>query len=129
MRAAIALRRPISRRTVGRILDADAIKPWRYEHWIFPRDPRFAPKAGRVLDLYAGLWQGERLDPEDRILSADEKTSIQARIRCHASLGRLQLYEELSNSHPYPFDWKFDRKKLTEFLRRLAAKQAAQDAR
>ena len=40
-----------------------------------------------MLDLYAGLWQGERLDPEDRILSADEKTSIQARIRCHASLG------------------------------------------
>lgn len=253
-RARVALSRPISRRTVGRILDADAIKPWRYEHWIFPRDPQFAAKAGRVLDLYAGLWEGERLDPEDRIISADEKTSIRARIRCHASLGpgpkrprrvepeyrrggalqylaawdvqeglimgrceaktgivpfgrlvqqvmerpeyrraarvfwvvdngsshrgeaaarrlrraygnailvhlpvharwlnqveiyfsliqrkvltpndfsdlqdvesRLHLYEELSNRDPRPFDWRFDRMKLTAFLRRLAARQA-----
>ena len=60
----LALGKPISRSTVWRILDADAIKPWRYEHWIFPRDPRFAEKAGRVLDLYAGLWQGQRLGPE-----------------------------------------------------------------
>jgi hypothetical protein len=40
-----------------------------------------------VVDLYAGLWRDERLDPEDRIISADEKTGIQARRRCHASLG------------------------------------------
>ena len=40
---------------------------------------RFAPRAGRVLDFYAGLWEGERLDAEDRILSSDEETSIQAR--------------------------------------------------
>jgi hypothetical protein len=86
-RARAALHKPISRRTVGRILAADAIKPWRYEHWIFPRDPQFAAKAGRVLDLYAGLWEGERLDPFDRILSSDEKTSIQARLRCHPTLG------------------------------------------
>ena len=39
-----------------------------------------------MLDLYEGYWQGERLDPFDRIISADEKTSIQARIRCHPSL-------------------------------------------
>jgi hypothetical protein len=81
------LGQPISRSTVWRILDADAIKPWQYEHWIFPRDPQFAAKAGVILDLYAGLWQDERLDPEDRIVSADEKTSIQARVRCHATLG------------------------------------------
>jgi hypothetical protein len=85
-RARAALGRPISRSTVWRVLDADAIKPWQYEHWIFPRDPQFAAKAAVILDLYAGLWQGERLDPEDRILSADEKTSIQARVRCHATL-------------------------------------------
>lgn len=86
-RAHEALGRSISRSTVWRILDADAIKPWQYEHWIFPRDPQFAAKAGLIVDLYAGLWQGERLDPEDRIISADEKTSIQARIRRHATLG------------------------------------------
>jgi hypothetical protein len=80
------LGKPISRRSIGRILDSDAIKPWRSEHWIFPRAADFASKAGRVLDLYAGLWQDERLDPFDRILSADEKTSIQARIRRHPTL-------------------------------------------
>ena len=29
-------------------LDADAIRPWLYRSWIFPRDKRFAEKAGRV---------------------------------------------------------------------------------
>ena len=86
-RAAKALGKPISRSTIWHILDADAIKPWQYEHWIFPRDPQFAAKAGVILDLYAGLCQDKRLDPEDRIISADEKTSIQARVRCHATLG------------------------------------------
>jgi DDE superfamily endonuclease len=76
----------ISRSTVWRILDTDALKPWRYKYWIFPRDPHFAAKAGPILDLYAGLWQGQPLGPKDHILSADEKTSIQARRRCHPSL-------------------------------------------
>jgi DDE superfamily endonuclease len=79
------LGKPISRTTVKRILDEDAIKPWQYEHWIFPRAPDFFAKAAVVLDLYEGYWQGERLDPFDRIISADEKTSIQARLRCHAT--------------------------------------------
>lgn len=81
-----ALGTPISRSTVWRILDTDAIKPWRFKYWIFPRDPQFAKKAGPILDLYAGLWQGQPLGPKDYILSADEKTSIQARLRCHPSL-------------------------------------------
>jgi len=81
------LNKPISRSTVWRILDEDAIKPWQYEHWIFPRAANFFEKAAVVLDLYEGYWQGERVDPFDRILSSDEKTSIQARIRCHPTLG------------------------------------------
>jgi len=85
-RASAALGRTISPSTVWRILDADAIKPWRYKYWIFPRDPQFAEKAGRVLDLYAGLWEDQPLGPDDYIISSDEKTSIQARIRCHPSL-------------------------------------------
>jgi hypothetical protein len=85
-RACQALGKPISRSTVWRILATDAIKPWRYKYWIFPRDPRFAEKAGPILDLYAGLWQGQPLSPKDHILSADEKTSIQARRRCHPAL-------------------------------------------
>jgi hypothetical protein len=85
-RACTVLGTPISRSTVWRILDTDAIKPWRYKYWIFPRDPHFADKAGPILDLYAGRWQGEPLGPKDHILSADEKTSIQARRRCHPAL-------------------------------------------
>jgi len=72
---------PMSRSTIWRILDRDALKPWRYRSWLFPRDPQFAEKAGRVLDLYAGVWEGQPLHPDDCILSADEKTSIQARRR------------------------------------------------
>ncbi len=86
-RAREALGKPISRSTVWRILNTDAIKPWRYKHWIFPRDPRFARKAGPILDLYAGFWQRRPLGPGDYILSADEKTSIQARVRAHPSSG------------------------------------------
>jgi hypothetical protein len=86
VQASKALAKPISPSTVWRILAADAIKPWRYKYWIFPRDPHFAEKAGRVLDLYAGYWHGAPLGPKDYILSADEKTSIQARFRCHPSL-------------------------------------------
>lgn len=51
-----------------------------------PRDPDFAAKAGRVLDLYARTWQGEPLRADDYVISADEKTSVQARCRCHPSL-------------------------------------------
>jgi len=71
----------ISGTTVWRWLSADAIKPWQYRSWIFPRDPDFAQKASRVLDLYQGIWNGKRLRPNDYVISADEKTSIQARDR------------------------------------------------
>jgi DDE superfamily endonuclease len=86
-RASGELGKPVSRSTVSRILDGDAIKPWQYEHWIFPRACDFYTKAAVVLDLYEGYWQGQRLDPFDRIISADEKTSIQARRRCQPTLG------------------------------------------
>ncbi len=42
---------PMSRSTVWRLLDTDALKPWQHQTWRFPRDPQFAEKAGRVLDL------------------------------------------------------------------------------
>jgi len=73
----------ISGTTVWRWLSDDAIKPWRHRSWIFPRDPDFEAKAGRVLDLYAREWEGEALGEDDYVLSADEKTSIQARARRH----------------------------------------------
>jgi hypothetical protein len=67
--------------TVWRWLNADAIKPWSHRSWIFPRDARFAEKAGRVLDLYQSVWEGRPLTGDDCIICADEKTSIQARKR------------------------------------------------
>ena len=80
---------PMSESTIWRLLDRDAIKPWRYRSWLYPRDPQFLEKAGPVLDLYAGYWAGQPLQPDDYVISADEKTSIQARQRCHPSTPSL----------------------------------------
>jgi transposase len=73
----------ISAATVGRWLRQDALRPWRYRSWIFPRDPHFQEKAARVLDLYEGCWQGLPLTAKEYVITADEKTSIQARVRLH----------------------------------------------
>lgn len=76
----------ISGTTIWRWLSEDAIKPWRHRSWIFPRDPNFEEKAARVLDLYAREWEGKPLCDDDFVISSDEKTSIQARIRRHETL-------------------------------------------
>jgi transposase len=72
--------------TIGRWLATDALKPWQHRSWISVRDPEFAAKAARVLDLYAGIWDGQPLGAGDYVICADEKTSIQARCRCHPTL-------------------------------------------
>ncbi|MGB8200939.1 MAG: IS630 family transposase, partial [Pseudonocardiaceae bacterium] len=76
----------ISASTVRRWLAEDAIKPWQHQSWISIRDPNFALKASRVLDLYARVWEGTPLGPDEYVISSDEKTSIQARCRCHPTL-------------------------------------------
>ena len=73
----------ISAATVRRWLSADAIKPWQHRSWIFPRDPDFATKAARVLDLYARRWKGRRLRADEYVISADEKSQLQALQRRH----------------------------------------------
>lgn len=75
----------IGETTLWRWLDEDAIRPWRHRSWIFPRDPDFERKAARVLDLYEGNWEGTPLTARDFVISTDEKTSIQARRRVHAT--------------------------------------------
>jgi hypothetical protein len=85
-RANETLDKKISRSTVWRMLHEAAIKPWQYEHWLFPKDPRFAEKAGPIVDLYAGTWEGKPLGTNDYLLSMDEKTSIQARSRRHEEM-------------------------------------------
>ncbi|WP_322778253.1 helix-turn-helix domain-containing protein, partial [Frankia sp. Cas4] len=76
----------LSASTVRRWLDQDSIKPWQYRSWIFIRDPAFRPKAARVLDLYARTFDGVPLGDDEYVISSDEKTSIQARCRCHPTL-------------------------------------------
>jgi hypothetical protein len=71
---------------VRRWLAEDAIKPWQHRSWIFIRDPHFRVKARRVLDLYARVWDGRPLGSDEYVISSDEKTSIQARCRCHPTL-------------------------------------------
>jgi transposase len=87
----------VSASTVRRWLAKDAIKPWQHRTWIFPRDPNFATKAARVLDLYQRLFDGHPLRADEYVISADEKPGVQARRRIHASLpagpGRAQRVE------------------------------------
>jgi len=70
--------------TLWEWLHEDGIRPWTHRTWIFPRDPAFETKAVRVLDLYQHIWEGRPLGDGDFVISADEKTSIQARKRIHA---------------------------------------------
>lgn len=76
----------VSQSTIVRWLREDAIRPWQHRSWIFPIDPDFAEKAGRILDLYQGRWEGKLLHPGEYVISADEKPSIQARRRIHETL-------------------------------------------
>jgi hypothetical protein len=76
----------ISDKTVWRWLHEDAIRPWQHRCWIFPRDPDFREKAGRIIDLYEGHWEGVPLRADEFVISTDEKTSIQARQRIHSPL-------------------------------------------
>jgi transposase len=78
----------VSVSTVWRWLDEDALKLWRHRSWIFPRAPDFAPKAGVVLDLYQRWFGGERLGPDEFVVSADEKTSGPAPVAAATRPGR-----------------------------------------
>ncbi len=109
----------ISGTTIWRWLSADAIRPWRYRSWLFPRDPDFAAKAGRILDLYARIWEGQALKDDEFVLSADEKTSIQARVRCHPTQpphpgGRMQVEHEYDRAGAWAYltAWDVHRAKL-----------------
>lgn len=87
----------ISLSTIWRVLHGDAIRPWFYRPWLFPRDPLFVEKAGPVLELYQGFWEGRPFEAEDYVISADEKTQLQALGRPAPTLppipGHVGLYE------------------------------------
>ena len=83
--------------TIWRWLNDDAIRPWQTRSWIFPRDPAFPEKAGRALDLYARVFEGKRLRPDEYVICADEKSQLQALGRRHQTVpagpGRPALVE------------------------------------
>jgi hypothetical protein len=109
----------ISGSTIWRWLDEDAIRPWQQRSWIFPRDPQFRAKAVRVLELYQGAWQGQALRDDEFVISADEKTSIQARLRLHPTSPtqpgqpmRLEFEYERGGALQYLAGWDVRRAKI-----------------
>lgn len=109
----------VSGSTVWRWLHEDAIKPWQHRCWIFPRDPQFETKAGRVLDLYERVWEGQVLKEDEFVLSADEKTSIQARARIHPTVpaqpgGAMKVEQEYTRKGAWAYlaAWDVHRAKV-----------------
>ena len=92
----------ISAGTIWRWLEEDALKPWKHRTWIYPRDPDFGVKAAPALDLYQSRFDGVRLEAEEFVLSSDEKTSIQARVRCHVTVAG-------TSRHPMLVEHEYDR--------------------
>lgn len=73
----------ISPQSVQRILASWKLKPWRVHHWMSPkvnRDEAFAACVRNICDLYT-----RPLGEHERVLSLDEKTSMQPRPRTHAT--------------------------------------------
>jgi len=69
----------ISTSSVQRILASEKLKPWRVHHWLsstVPRDNQFRALVHNICDLYT-----RKLGPHERVLSLDEKTSLQPRTR------------------------------------------------
>jgi transposase len=105
-----------SRSSIWRWLMDAALRPWRYTNWIFPRDEHFLELAAPVLDLYACRWQGQPLWTDEYVLSADEKTSIQARRRLRSTLpprpqqpGRVEHEYERQGAVQYLAAWDVHR--------------------
>ncbi len=98
--------------TIWRWLHDDALKPWQQRSWIFVRDPAFAGKAGRVLDLYQRRFEGRRLRPDEYVICADEKTQLQALGRRHGTLppapgrpGRFEFDYQRNGTLAYLAGW------------------------
>lgn len=109
----------ISGTTVWRWLHEDAIRPWQHRCWLFPRDTEFFAKASRILDLYGRVWEAKPLKPDEFVVCADEKSSIQARRRQHPTLApgpnspmRLEHEYERLGAWAYMVAWDVHYAKL-----------------
>ena len=74
IRVRIVLDASRSASTVRRIPAADTIKPWQHRSWLFIRDPNFAARATRVLELYARVWDGVPLTGDEYVISSETST-------------------------------------------------------
>ena len=73
----------ISPQSVQRILGSYRLKPWRSHYWLNakgPRDEEFRRRTEEICDLYT-----RELEPNERVLCVDEKTSLQPRTRKFAT--------------------------------------------
>jgi hypothetical protein len=95
--------------TIWRWLHDDALKPWQQRSWIFVRDPAFAGKAGRVLDLYQRRFEGRRLRSDEYVICADEKTQLQA-------LGRRRGTLPPAPGRPGRFEFDYQRNGTLAYL-------------
>lgn len=69
----------ISPQSVQRILSSHKLKPWRVHYWLSPKAPRdeaFRAQVLKICELYT-----RPLGVHERVLSLDEKTSLQPRTR------------------------------------------------
>lgn len=74
----------ISPQSVQRILSSYRLKPWRVHYWLSakkPRDEEFRRRVEDLCELYT-----RPIEPHERILSLDEKTSLQPRPRTMKTL-------------------------------------------
>jgi hypothetical protein len=89
----------ISPQTVQRLLESHKLKPWRVHHWLSPkvtRDEAFRGTVMEILDLYT-----RPLEAHERVLSLDEKTSLQPRTRTAPTLPALPDNVPVRLEHEY----------------------------
>ena len=122
----------ISSETIRRILANHKLKPWRVHMWLSPKHPRnaeFYKSVKEIINLYT-----RPLNTDEIVLSVDEKTSLQPRLRNHPTkpalpgnkpnlleheykrAGALQLFAAFDTRTGILYGQCYDRKRQTEFI-------------
>lgn len=89
----------ISSSSVQRILASQKLRPWRVHHWLSCdvfRDQSFCQTVRNLCDLYA-----RSIGAHERVLSLDEKTSLQPRTRTSATRPARMPNEPVRLEHEY----------------------------
>jgi len=89
----------ISSSSVQRILASQKLRPWRVHHWLssaVPRDEAFRAAIRTICSLYT-----RQLAAHERVLCADEKTSLQPRTRTSANRPARSPNKPVRLEHEY----------------------------